>query len=254
MLQAKKEGVMKHLVLLLSICLWFSEAKAQNARQIAQKVFHSIVLLVMEDANGQPLSQGCGFFVRPDIVATNYHVVEGSKSGFAKLIGRKKTYSIASVVAADPNHDLALLKINGINAPPLSFPNNASVGVGDRVYDVGNPLGLEGTFTEGIVSGVRHSKGGDTFIQISAPISPGSSGGPVLNSKGQVIGVATGFFKGGQNLNFAVPSSYIKAALTVGATPRSLSTLRRRKKSLSELGGKSVEAIKVTHFQQTLLS
>jgi S1-C subfamily serine protease len=225
-------------------------ANAQNARQIAKRVFPSTVLLVMEDANGQPLSLGSGFFVTPDTVATNFHVIEGSKSGFAKLVGKRQTFEVVGVVSVDQQHDLALLKLKGVMAPSLKLAGGENVAVGDRVYAVGNPLGLEGTFTQGIVSGIRHSKT-DAFLQISAPISPGSSGGPVLNSKGQVIGVATSTFKGGQNLNFAVPSTYVKAAIASMTPPRQLVGIRilpRVRKSGAGGGEKSVEAIKITHL------
>jgi S1-C subfamily serine protease len=226
-------------------------ANAQNARQIAKRVFPSTVLLVMEDAKGQPLSQGSGFFVTPDTVATNFHVIEGSKSGFAKLVGKRQTFEVVGVVAVDQQHDLALLKLKGVKAPSLKLAGGENVAVGDTVYAVGNPLGLEGTFTRGIVSGIRHSKT-DAFLQISAPISPGSSGGPVLNSKGQVIGVATSTFKGGQNLNFAVPSTYVKAAIASMTSPRQLVGIQILPKPKGGVGGrgKSIDGVAVTHLQR----
>src|SRR5687767_7584946 len=94
-------------------------AAAQSARQLAQQAFRSVVLIAIEDANGQPSSLGSGFFVRDGVVATSLHVLEGASKGFAKLVGGKRTYDITGVVAVDPRRDLALIKVQGASAPPL---------------------------------------------------------------------------------------------------------------------------------------
>jgi tetratricopeptide (TPR) repeat protein len=187
-------------------------AKAQVARAIAQKAFPSVVLLTMESANGEGGYLGSGFFVREGIVATNFHVVKGSSKGFARVLGLKDEYPIAGIVGIDRERDLVLLSVPGAKAPSLPLGDSSQVAVGDEVYVVGNPKGLEGTFSEGIVSAVRQV-GSNTLIQVTAPISPGSSGGPVLNSQGKVIGIAVATIKGGQNLNFAVPSLYLSPML-----------------------------------------
>lgn len=223
----------------------YSLAQAQTARQIAQKTFPSIVLLMMEDTNGQPLSLGSGFFVNDDLVATNLHVVEGASQGYAKIVGKKQKYDIAGLVGVDPRRDLLLLKITGAKAPSLSLGDSRRVAVGDEVYTVGNPQGLEGTFSQGIVSGVRKI-GKDTLLQITAPISPGSSGGPVLNTEGKVIGVAVATFKGGQNLNFAIPSSYLALLLQDIKPIAPLSAripYKKDKSILDDLGGRSTEGV-----------
>ena len=185
---------------------------AQTAQEIARKAFGSTVLLVMEDSNGQPLSLGSGFFVRNGEVASNFHVVEGAARGYAKIIGQKTKYDIEGITAVDPERDLVVLKISGARAGVVTLGNSEFVQVGETVYAVGNPQGLEGTFSQGIVSSIREV-GADKLLQITAPISPGSSGGPVLNGKGEVIGVSVATFKGGQNLNFAIPSNYLKTLL-----------------------------------------
>jgi hypothetical protein len=183
-------------------------AFAQNARRVAQETFPSVVLLLMNDKFGQPVSLGSGFFVASNIVATNHHVIEGATSGYAKLIGKNDKHKIIGLVAQDSNHDLVLLALSDVSGPALPIGDSSQMAVGDDVYVVGNPRGLEGTFSQGIVSGIRTIET-DHFLQITAPISPGSSGGPVLNSQGKVVGVAVATFKGGQNLNFAIPSSYL---------------------------------------------
>jgi hypothetical protein len=161
----------------------------------------------MNDAHGQPLCIGSGFFISSDVVATNAHVIEGAGGGTAKLVGVSQTFPIEGILAIDHHSDLALVKVSS-NAPALPLSKDPVPSVGDNVFVIGNPLGLEGTFSPGIVSGIRAS-GADSLIQMTAPISPGSSGGPVLDSSGSVVGVAVGTFKDGQNLNLAVPVSYL---------------------------------------------
>ena len=129
--------------------------------------------------------------------------------------------------------------------PSLSLGNSDTVQVGETVYAVGNPQGLEGTFSQGIVSSIRQV-GSDKVLQITAPISPGSSGGPVLNSKGEVIGVSVATFRGGQNLNFAIPSNYLKVLIAKAGPPKPLSGTKssaKQRSILADLGGRSTEGV-----------
>lgn len=222
-----------------------STVLAQTAQEIARKAFSSTVLLVMEDANGQPLSLGSGFFVRDGEVASNLHVVEGAARGYAKIIGQKTKYDIEGITAVDPERDLVVLKISGARAGAVALGNSESVQVGETVYAVGNPQGLEGTFSQGIVSIIREV-GNDKLLQITAPISPGSSGGPVLNGKGEVIGVSVATFRGGQNLNFAIPSNYLKTLLGKAGPAKPLAQAKPAKAQrsiLADLGGRSSEGV-----------
>lgn len=212
-------------------------AVAQSPREVAEKVMPSVVLLMMQDQHGQPLAMASGFVVRDGIVATNLHAIEGAASAYARLVDQKPTgdaetgkpwekyqkqKEVKGVVASDPEHDLVLLSVDGLKAAPLTVADSEQVAIGDEVYVVGNPQGLVGTFSAGIVSGIR-KVGEDSLLQITAPISPGSSGGPVLNTKGEVIGVAVATFKGGQNLNFAIPSQYLSALIGKEGPPKALS-------------------------------
>ena len=227
------------------ILLGASMAPAQTAQEIARDAFSSTVLLVMEDANGQPLSLGSGFFVRDGEVATNLHVVEGAARGHAKIIGQKPKYDIEGITAVDPLRDLVVLKISEARAPALTLGNSQTVEVGETVYAVGNPQGLEGTFSQGIVSGIRQL-GTDKLLQITAPISQGSSGGPVLNGIGEVVGVSVATFRGGQNLNFAIPSNYLKTLLGKSEPLKPLAQAKPAKSQrsiLSDLGGKNTEGV-----------
>src|SRR5882724_6078646 len=212
-----------------------SPAFAQTAKIVAARSFPSIVLLLMEDSKGQPYSLGSGFFVQGNFIATNAHVIKGATRGTAKLIGRPEKGEILGVVAADPLRDLALLQVKGITAPALPIGESGKVSIGEELYAVGNPHGLEGTVSQGIVSGIRKISETE-ILQITAPISPGSSGGPVLDQQGKVIGVAVATFKGGQNLNFAIPSAYLAALISQPKSLVPLSSIITRKDSKSAVG------------------
>jgi S1-C subfamily serine protease len=193
------------LSIILLACLAVPKSQGQKAQQVAQSTFPSVVLLVMEDDNAQPISLGSGFFVRDGVVATNLHVVEKSVRGYAKLIGHNSKLDIAGFLAVDSVHDLVLLSVTGSKAPSLVLGDSSKVVVGDEVFAVGNPQGLEGTFSQGIISSIRQM-GSDMLLQTTAPISPGSSGGPVVNDQAKVIGVAAATLKEGQNLTLRFPS------------------------------------------------
>jgi S1-C subfamily serine protease len=167
---------------------------------IAQHTIHSVVII--EAGN----SQGSGFFIEQNIVATNYHVIEGESYGIAKIVSTNQTFEITKILAVDEIKDLALLSVAYNNGEPLPIGDDRGLSIGEKVYAIGNPKGLEGTFSEGIVSAIRELPS-RKIIQITAPISSGSSGGPILNGSGQVIGVAVATILDGQNLNFAIPSS-----------------------------------------------
>lgn len=232
-------------VIIFGLLLAPSSSQAQTARQIAQNAFPSVVILVMEDANGQPVSLGSGFFVKNDIIATNLHMLEGASRGYVKIVGQKHKYEIAGIVGIDTQRDLALLKITGVKAPSLILGDINQVAVGDEVYAIGNPQGLEGTFSQGIVSSIRQI-GVDILFQITAPISPGSSGGPVLNAQGKVIGIAVATFSGGQNLNFAIPANYLAILLSEikPITPLSAKATAKQKRSIiDDFGKRSVKGV-----------
>ena len=153
-----------------------------------------------------------GFFVAQDQVATNFHVIEGAAKGTAKQVGKYTKYTIEGISATDKENDLAILKVAAFEIEPLPLGDSETVKIGETVYVAGNPRGLEGTFSDGIISSLRE-RYTRKRIQMTAPISPGSSGGPVLNSNGNVIGVSFMTIEGGQNLNFAIPSNYLKSLL-----------------------------------------
>ena len=168
---------------LLVVLFLGSFVNGQDARVIAKTIFPSVVMLEMRDQQNRPISLGSGFFVRSDVVVTNYHVIEGATDGFAKIVGKTTIYHIEGVLGIDKAKDLALLKLTGVNGKPLSLADVSKIEVGQEVFALGNPKGLEGTISPGIISGssLRQIEN-ENLIQITAPISPGSSGGPVVKS------------------------------------------------------------------------
>ncbi len=196
---------------LILLTVWNSSvAMALTSEEIAKKALDATVLLVMVDVNGKVESQGSGFFVQSNRIVTNFHVIDGFTRGDAKPVGRQTVYPIEHVSAVDRKHNLAILQVSAPGIEPLSIGNSASVAVEDQIYVVGNPLGvLEGTFSEGIISAIREVDSVKLF-EVTAPISEGNSGGPVLNAQGEVIGVSHGAVPAGRNLNFAIPSIHIQ--------------------------------------------
>ena len=244
-MEYNKKPFLYFIGLMLLLLCGITAANAQSPQQIAKKSFRSTVLLVMEDDNGQPMSLGSGFFVADGQIATNLHVVEGTARGYAKLVGQETKFNIEGYTAIDENRDLIILKVTTYGTQPISLGNSDFAQVGEIVYAVGNPRGLEGTFSDGIISSIR-PVGSDKLIQITAPLSPGSSGGPVLNRRGEVIGVSVLTIRDGQNLNFAIPSNYLKNLISKVGYVKSLSEAKpttRRQSLLKGLGGRNVEGV-----------
>ncbi|HEX8097722.1 MAG TPA: trypsin-like peptidase domain-containing protein, partial [Pyrinomonadaceae bacterium] len=184
-------------------------AQQDSLPELVRRVKPSAVAIETFDARGEKLSRGSGFFVAPDRVVTNRHVIEGAYRAEVHTTNGG-ALPVKGVLAVDAEGDIALLKVEppaGLVQPlPLE---RTSPQEGESIVVIGNPFGLEGSVTNGIVSAVRDIPNFGRIIQITAPISPGSSGSPVVNMRGQVIGVATLQITGGQSLNFAVPSERI---------------------------------------------
>jgi S1-C subfamily serine protease len=196
------------LLLLLFPTLIFS----QNAKEIAKKCMASTVSLVMEDNFKQPLSLGSGFIIDDGKVITNLHVIEDAKYGYVTISGESKKHKIEGYLSVDKTNDLALLSVPTLIGTSIEINGN-NPEIGENIYAIGNPKGLSGTISEGIISGIR-TYDNEELIQITAPISPGSSGGPVINNNGQLIGVSVGTLDAGQNLNFAIPTKYVSKLIS----------------------------------------
>lgn len=185
------------------------EQKVPSVESIVHDQGDAVVLIVTYDESGTPLSLGSGFFVKSDgVFITNYHVIEGSYSGVIKLIDGRVLGNI-EIIDFNSEWDIAILKVEGSGFPTVKLGNSDIVKSGQKIVVIGNPEGLQNTVSDGLVSSIRKIESeGDYFIQISAPISEGSSGGPVYNMNGEVIGIATMMLKSGQNLNFAIPIKF----------------------------------------------
>jgi S1-C subfamily serine protease len=166
--------------------------------------------------------QGSGFIIdREGHIITNYHVVADARQVEVTLANKKKYR--AQVIGVDPSHDLAVIQIKSLGAiTPAVLGDSKGIVVGQKVYAIGNPFGLSGTMTRGIVSSLRPIRGIDgtpidDAIQTDAAINPGNSGGPLLNSRGEVIGINSQIATGGANQNsgigFAIPINTVKAVL-----------------------------------------
>ncbi len=189
-------------------------SQALTPQQIAERAIPSVVRI--QAAGGL----GSGFVVAADgRIATNLHVIVGSKEAIIKLADGRELKQV-EVVAVDEALDLAVIKIPVQNLVSLPLGDSAGVKVGQRVVAIGHPLGLSNTVSDGLVSAVRELAPGLSILQLSAPISPGSSGGPLLDERGQVIGISTLIVNQGQNLNFGMPVSALKPLLVArGGTP-----------------------------------
>jgi len=193
------------LLLLVSVPTPAQDLLPELVRQIKP----SAVAIETFDSRGEKLSRGSGFFVEADRIVTNRHVLEGAyRAEVHSSTG--SVFPVKGILAVDAEGDLALLKIDAPAMPIRSLPlDKTSPQEGESVVVIGNPLGLEGSVTNGIVSAVRDIPTFGRIIQITAPISSGSSGSPVVNMQGQVIGIATLQITGGQSVNFAIPSERI---------------------------------------------
>lgn len=188
-------------------------------RAIAARAASATVGVRALGEGGKVLGNATGFFVgEGGLLATNYHAIDGADS-LAIILPDGTMISGAALVAADPHRDLALLRVGAPAGYALPLGSDEDAVIGDRVYVMGNPLGMDGTFSDGLVSAKRRV-GNRAMLQITAPISPGSSGGPVMNEAGEVIGVVALSFTRGQNLNLAVAARDLRALLSAGGSAR----------------------------------
>ena len=206
------------LPLVIAITVGLMTAQATQPRKdiptIAKAANGAVVSIIMSDKEGRPIAQGSGFVVSKDgRIVTNYHVIRSGSSAIVKL-PNGAFFVVDGVLAFDDARDIAVIKAHGENFRTVTLGDSSRVQVGDEIIAIGNPLSLESTVSNGIVSAVRNiEEEGGKFLQITAPISPGSSGGPLFNVAGEVVGITTSGVKGGENLNFAIPVNDTKSLL-----------------------------------------
>ena len=191
-----------------------------TSEEVFAKASSAVFFVDMLDYQEESIANASGFFISSDGLAiTNIHVILSAQAASIRTTDGK-SYKIESVLAVDASNDFALIKIAGNNFPYLTIGDSDALRPAQRIYCIGSPLGLENTISEGLVSNVNRVYEGRNFIQISAAIFHGSSGGALLNEYGQVVGVTSAGFED-TTLNFAVP---IKVMETVDyfSGPRSL--------------------------------
>lgn len=199
---------------LFIIALFFvlhSKVNSQDLtpEQIYEKVNNCVVVILSYDFDGKLSKQGSGVVISDKgWVVTNYHVFAECEK--MEIRHNDKIISYTDIIGVDIEKDILILKIEENTFPSILIANSENLKVGQRVYAIGSPLGMENSLSEGLISGLRNvSTKNKDYIQITAGISPGSSGGAVVNSKGELIGISTSSLEGGQNLNFAIPSGEI---------------------------------------------
>lgn len=195
--------------LLIATFAFCGQLSAQTTADIAEDVGKSVVMIVVYDATGSAVGQGSGVFVTNDgRILTNAHVLEDAYS--AEVISNIGTFDRVQILYKDEKRDLGFIRVTTEHSMPPRFPNITDFKAGQRVIAIGNPLGLEKTVSDGLISGIRRTEDGVELIQTTVPISPGSSGGVLLNEQGLVIGITTSTFRGGQNINFAISLNTIQ--------------------------------------------
>jgi tetratricopeptide (TPR) repeat protein len=203
---------MRHVLIATAMLGLASDLLFGQTGDEAKKIYlaseDSVFLVYLNDNSGVPSALGSAFLVGPRLLITNAHVADAG----APVLAVGPVRIPLKILRTDEKNDLALLSVDiSLTSKPLTLAS-APVSPGEQVFAIGNPEGLEKTISQGITSGLR-KRGDRDLLQITSPISHGSSGGPVLNGRGEVVGVAVGMLEDGQNLNFAVPVSYVRAIL-----------------------------------------
>jgi len=199
------------LLLAISLVSFQPTFAQETLPELVRRLKPAVVAIATYDAQGEALMTGSGFFLRPGQVVTNLHVVRGARrSEIRTLDGKGKVFPVVGTIAVDEEGDLALLRVD---TPPERARSSELAGAlpdeGETIFVIGNPLKLEGSVSNGIVSAVREVPNVGRIIQITAPISHGNSGSPVFNLKGQVVGVVTVKVTNGQNINLAIAAARV---------------------------------------------
>jgi hypothetical protein len=197
-------------LLLLSLAFLATKAafSQDHLPELVRRVKPAVVAIVTYDASGEALMTGSGFFIRPGQVVTNLHVLRSATRAEIKTLdGKGRIYPVKGALDVDEEGDLALLAVE----MPVERARSSTLASelpdeGERIFVIGNPLRLEGSVSDGIVSAVREVPNVGRIIQITAPISHGNSGSPIFNMKGEVVGVVTVKVTNGQNINLAIAS------------------------------------------------
>lgn len=193
---------------------FYYDGQDKTTEELAQ-LSNSVVLINTYDDKGEPLAQGSGVVISEDgLIVTNLHVLSDSTYIGVIFEDMEEGYELATIniLNADEEKDLALIKLHLDDTVPIRLGDSDDIIKGEKVIAIGNPYGLENTISDGIISGIRDMEGIE-IIQTTTPISPGSSGGALLNMKGELLGITSMTNAEGQSLNFAIPTKYVEALL-----------------------------------------
>lgn len=218
-----------------------AQGAALSPQELFKRISPSVFVVEVLDENGSLVATGSAVAVAPDQVVTNKHVIE---AGVAFRIKQGSRTWPAAVAYVDPDHDMGRLAAKDLKAPAVPVRLSSVLTVGEHVYSIGAPEGLELTISEGLISGLREFEQ-VRLIQTSAAISHGSSGGGLFDAQGQLIGITTFFLKEGQNLNFALPGEWVRAVAShrVSLTEKNkIATPASQALSWFELGLHMIEA------------
>lgn len=185
-------------------------AKELSSEEIYNRCASAVFYIEMYNRAGDAISSGSGFFLEESGVAvTNYHVIEGGYSAKVTISGTEEVYDVLGVYDYSEKYDWAVIQIDGSGFSTLEIADEDTVIGGSTVYAIGSPLGLKNTISQGLISNTHRWLDNVCYIQTSAAISQGSSGGALINKYGEVIGITSAGFTEGQNLNLALPMSVI---------------------------------------------
>jgi serine protease Do len=199
--------MLRGIGLLLVGCNVLAQTTTLSAEQLFERLSPSIWVIKTFDDAGKPVASGSGVVIRAGTIITNCHVLTKARK---VSVTRENVAYGATLEHADAARDLCLLKVANFTAPPVTIAAAEPPKIGARVYAIGNPRGLEMTISDGLLSGIRRTAN-DEFValQVTVPISPGSSGGGLFDAQGRLIGITTFAFRDSQNLNFALPAAWI---------------------------------------------
>jgi S1-C subfamily serine protease len=217
--------------------------------QLFERLAPSVWTVETYDSDRKPVGLGSAVVVGPGSLVTNCHVLAKASR---VIVARENVSYGATLEHPDPERDLCMLKVRNFTAPPVTIGNVDDLKVGARVYAIGSPRGLEQTISDGLLSGVRRSSSGDfAALQITVPISPGSSGGGLFDAYGRLVGITTFGFKESQNLNFALPASWI-AEIPQRATEALAARAASRQAGRADGGGFTASASRGQVFEYEL--
>ena len=243
---------------LFSIALLLLLTSAIDAEEslpaLVKRVKPTVVAIATYDASGEAVMTGSGFFLRPGQVVTNLHVIRGAvRAEIKTLDGKGKMFPVNGVLAVDEEADLTLLSVD----MPLERARTSELASelpdeGETIFVIGNPLKLEGSVSDGIVSAVREVPNSYRIIQITAPISHGNSGSPVFNLRGQVVGVVTVKVTNGQNINLALAAARVAELKAGKLQPLSDITLKGKGDVAESLYRSGIESLWLGNYDNAV--